>query len=73
MLVPHPTIKYDTFIFNPDLPRNHYHQIGFKEVSIGKSPKQIVLYDDLKFIRRNDGLRHYVTGTIYGAIHHYGV
>ena len=34
MLVPPPTIKYDTFIFNPELPKDHYIQIGFKDVSI---------------------------------------
>ena len=33
-----PTIKYDTFIFEPDLPKYHYIQIGFKEVSIGQAP-----------------------------------
>ena len=38
MLVPSPTIKNDTFIFNPDLSKYHYIQIGFKEVSIGKPP-----------------------------------
>ena len=34
MLVSPPTIKYDAFIFDPDLPKYHYIQIGFKEVSI---------------------------------------
>ena len=68
MVVPPPTIKYDTFIFNPDLPKYHYIQIGFKEVSIGQSPEQIVLYDDLKCIHRKYGLRHYATGTIHGEM-----
>ena len=36
---PPPIIKYDTFIFNPDLPKYHYIQIGFKEVSIGQAPE----------------------------------
>ena len=32
MLVTPLTIKYDIFIFNPDLPEDHYIQIGLKEV-----------------------------------------
>ena len=63
-----PTIKYDTFIFNPDLPKDQYIQIGFKEVSIGQAPEQIVFYDDLKCIRCQYGLRNYVTGNIHGAM-----
>ena len=43
MLVSPPTIKYDTFIFNPDLLKYHYIQIGFKEVSIGQAPENIVI------------------------------
>ena len=43
-------------------------QIGFKEVSIGQAPEQIVFYDYLKCIRRQYGLRHCVTGTIYDAM-----
>ena len=39
---PPPTIKYDTFIFEHDLPKYHCIQIVFKEVSIGKAPEQIV-------------------------------
>ena len=31
ILVPPPTIKYDSFIFNPDLQKDHYIQIGFKQ------------------------------------------
>ena len=65
---PTPTIKYDTFIFNPDLQKYHYIKIGFKEVSIGQVPEKIVFYDDLKLIRRQYGLRHYVTGTIHDAM-----
>ena len=68
MLVSSPTIKYDKFIFNPDLPKDHYIQIGFKEVSIGISPEQIVFYNDLKCISRQYGLYHYFTGTINGAM-----
>ena len=45
MLVYSPTIKYDTFIFDPDLPKDHYIQIGFKEVSIGQAPEHIFFYD----------------------------
>ena len=63
-----PTIKYDTFIFNPDLPKYHYIQIGFKEVSIGQFHEQIVFYDELKCIHHQYGLHHYVTGTIHGAM-----
>ena len=68
MLVSPPTIKYDTFIFNPDLPKYHYIQIGFKEVSIGQDPEHIVFYDDLKCTLRQYGLRHYVTWTIHYAM-----
>ena len=64
-VIPPPTIKYDTFIFNPDLPKYHYIQIGFKEVSIGKDPKQFFKYDDLECIRCQYGLYHYKTGTIH--------
>ena len=62
------TIKYDTFIFNPDLPKDHYIQIGFKEVSIGQSPEQIVFYDDLKCMGCQYELLHCVTGIIHGAM-----
>ena len=68
MLVPPPTIKYDKFFFNPDLPKDHYINIGCKEVSIGRSHEQIVFYDDLKCIRRQYGLRYYFAGTINGAM-----
>ena len=68
MLVFSPTIKYDTFIFKPGLPKDHYIQICFKEVSIGQYPEQIVFCDDSKCIRCQYGLLHYVTGTIHGAI-----
>ena len=51
MLTLPPTIKYDKFIFNPDLPKDHYIQIGSKEISILKSPKQIIFYNDLICIR----------------------
>ena len=67
MLVSSPTIKYDTFIFNPDLPKDHYIQIYFKEVSIGQATEQIVFYDHLKCIRRQYGLRNCFTGTIDGG------
>ena len=68
MLAFPPIMKYDTFIFNPDLPKYHYIQIGFKEVSIGKAPEGIVFYDDLKWIHRQYGLRHYFTGNIHVAM-----
>ena len=32
-----PTIKYDKFTFNPDLPKDHYIQIRLKKVSIGQA------------------------------------
>ena len=41
MLVSLPTIKYDTFIFDAGLLKDHYIQIGFKEVSIGQAPENI--------------------------------
>ena len=65
---PPPTIKYDTFIFDPELPKDHYIQIGFKEVSIGKAPEQIFFYDDLNLILRQYGLRHYFTWVIHGEM-----
>ena len=68
MLVSSLTIKYDTFIFNPDLPKDHYIQIGFKEVSIGQAPEQIVFYDELKCISCKYGLHNYITGTIHGEM-----
>ena len=61
-----PTIKYDTFIFNSDLPKYHYIQIGFKKVSIFQAPEHIVFYDYLNC--RQYGLRHYFTGIIHGAM-----
>ena len=66
--LPPSTIKYDTYILNPDLPKDHYMQIGFTEFSIGQAPEQIVSYDDLKCIRRQYGLHHYFTGIINGEI-----
>ena len=63
-----PTIKYDKFIFDPDLPKYHYIQMGFKEVSIGKVPEQIFFCGDLKCIHCQYGLLHYGTGTIHGTI-----
>ena len=63
-----PTIKYDTFILNPDSQKENYIQISFKEVSTGKYPEQIFFYNDLKCIRHQYGLRHFITGTIYGAM-----
>ena len=68
MLVYIPTIKYDTFIFNPDLPKYHYIKIGFKEFPIGKDPEQIVFYNDLKCKHRQYGLCHYATEPICGEI-----
>ena len=68
MLVPPTTIQYGTFMFKPDLPKYRFIQIGFKEFFIGQVPEQIVLYDDLKCIRHQYGLRHYVTGNIHGAM-----
>ena len=68
MLSPPPTIKYDTFILNPDLTKYHYIQKGFKGVSICQSPKQIVLYNDLKCTRRQYVLRYYTTRTIHVAM-----
>ena len=38
MLLLPPTIKYVTFIFDFDLQKYHYIQIGFKEVSMGQAP-----------------------------------
>ena len=42
--------------------------MGSKEVSILQYPEQIVFYDDVKCIRRQYGLRHYVTGNNHGAM-----
>ena len=35
---------------------------------MGQATEQIVLYDDLEYIRRQYLLRHYVTGTINGSM-----
>ena len=68
MLVSPYTIKYDTFIFDPDLPKYNCIQIGFKEVSIGQAPEQIVFYNYLNYIHHQYGLCYYVTRTINGAM-----
>ena len=67
---PPPTMKYDTFIFSPDLQKYHYIQKGIKEVSIGQYPEQIFFCDDSKCILCPYGLRHYVTGNIHVEIGH---
>ena len=68
MFVFSPTIKYNTFIFDPDLPKYHYIKIGFKEVSIGQAPEHIFLYNHLKCIFRQYLLRHCVSEIIHGAM-----
>ena len=68
MLVSPPTIKHGAFIFDPDLPKYYYIQIGFKEVSIVQDPEHIVFYDDMKCILLQYGLHHYFTGTINGEM-----
>ena len=68
MFVSPTTIKYATFIFNPDLPKDHNIKIFFKEVSIGQAPEQIFLCGDLKCTRHQYGLCHYVTGNFHGAM-----
>ena len=68
MLVSPPTIKHGAFIFDPDLPKYYYIQIGFKEVSIGQAPEQIVFCCDLKYTLRQYVLSHYATVTIHGAM-----
>ena len=40
-------IKYDAFIFYPDLPKYNYIQIGLKDVSIGQAPEKIVVYNNV--------------------------
>ena len=42
--------------------------MGFKEVSIGQSPEQIVFYDDSKRIRRQYESCHYITGNTLGTM-----
>ena len=42
MLVSPLTIKYDASVFDPGLPKYHYIQLGFKEVSIGKATEHIL-------------------------------
>ena len=68
MLVSPPTIKRNIFIFNPELPKDHYIQIGFKEVSIGQATEHIFFYDDLKCKRHQYVLHQYITGNIHGAM-----
>ena len=68
MLVYSPTIKYDEFIFDFDLLKDYYIQIGFKEVSIGQAPEQIVFYNTLNLIRRQYGWHDYVIGSIHSRM-----
>jgi hypothetical protein len=68
LLVFPPTIKYDLFQFDANLPKDHYIEIGFKEVAVSQAPETIYFYEDIKCIRRQYGLRHYVTGTIHSAM-----
>ena len=63
-----PTIKYDEFIFDFDLLKDYYIQIGFKEVSIGQAPEQIVFYNTLNLIRRQYGWHYYVIGSIHSRM-----
>ena len=68
LLFPH-DVKLDGFEFDSSLPKSYYiDEMGFKEVSIGQSPHNIISYDDTKASRKQYGLRHYVTATIHGAM-----
>ena len=62
------TLIVCTFISDLNLLKDSYIKIGFKEVSIGKDPEQIVFYDDMKCICRQYGLCYCVTRTIHIAI-----
>eukprot|EP00957_Ditylum_brightwellii_P112261 8559092-Ditylum_brightwellii.AAC.1 len=41
---------------------------SYKEVAIPQAPKTIYYYEDIKCIRRQYGLRYYITGTIHNAM-----
>ena len=62
------TIKYDSFKFDPNIPKSHYISLGFKEVAMEQTPENIHHLHDMKYVRRQYGLRHYVTGTIHSAM-----
>ena len=68
MLAFPPIIKYDSFQFDPNLPKDHYIKIGFKEVAVSQAPETIYFYEDIKCICCQYGLHHYVTGTIHSAM-----
>ena len=61
-------IKYNSFEFNSNLSKLHYISLRLKEIIIEQSPENIHHQNDMKCIRRQYGLRHYVTGTIYSAM-----
>ena len=69
MLVFPPTIKYDAFQFDSNLTKDDYIGLGFKEIFISQAPETIHCYKgEIKCLRRQYGLRHYVTGTIHSAM-----
>ena len=63
-----PPIKYNTLFFDLGLSKYYYIQVGFKNVSIGQAPEHIFYINGVKWIRRQYGLCHYVTGTIHSAL-----
>ena len=63
------TIKYDSFQFDATKTENYYiSTLGFKKVTITVAPENICFKDDVKCMRKQYGLRHYVTGTIHSAM-----
>lgn len=65
-----PNIKLDGFEFDPSKPKSYYiSTLNFKEVKIGLSMENIeYLPNDVQAVRRQYGLRHFITGTIHGAM-----
>ena len=63
------TIKCDSFAFDPSQQEDYYiNNLGFKKVSISIAPKNTCFHDNAKCMRKQCGLRHYVTGTIHAVI-----
>ena len=64
-----PNMKLDSFEFDPECPKNYCAEdLGFKEVKMGCSPEIIEEANDIKAIRRQCGLRHYVTSAVHRAM-----
>ena len=63
------TIKYDNFEFDDTKDEEYYiSNLGFKKVTVTVAPERICYCNDIKSMRKQYGLRHYVTGTLHSAM-----